>query len=116
MKALKFAHIAIHPKIVLPKNIANKQITKIPLDLLNKFIAEPNGLDIVELVEMIIVRRCRKCGCTERDCSQCIEKTGDACHWVEADLCSACVPSALRNVKKALTVKLSKVRTAKVGR
>ncbi len=36
------------------------------------------------------VRRCRVCGCTEIDCSQCIELTGVACHWVETDLCSRC--------------------------
>jgi PRTRC genetic system protein E len=36
-------------------------------------------------------RHCRVCGCTEEDCRQCIEKTGQPCHWVEADLCSACV-------------------------
>lgn len=34
---------------------------------------------------------CRKCGCTDDDCGQCVEKTGQACHWVEDDLCSACV-------------------------
>ncbi len=39
----------------------------------------------------VTVRKCRKCGCTEDDCSQCIEKTGQPCHWVEEDLCSACV-------------------------
>lgn len=37
------------------------------------------------------VRRCRVCGCTDDDCRQCIEKTGEPCHWVEKDLCSACV-------------------------
>jgi hypothetical protein len=37
-------------------------------------------------------RRCRICGCT--DCSPCIEKTGEPCYWVEADLCSACVEEA----------------------
>ncbi|MDR2964193.1 MAG: ParB/RepB/Spo0J family partition protein [Treponema sp.] len=37
------------------------------------------------------VRKCRICGCTEDDCSQCIEKTGGPCEWVEKDLCSACV-------------------------
>lgn len=36
-------------------------------------------------------RSCRLCGCTEADCSQCIAKTGTPCHWVERDLCSACV-------------------------
>ena len=36
------------------------------------------------------IRRCRVCGCTDDDCSQCIEKTGEPGHWVEDDLCSAC--------------------------
>lgn len=35
-------------------------------------------------------RSCRVCGCTDADCSACIERTGDPCFWVEADLCSAC--------------------------
>ena len=35
---------------------------------------------------------CRVCGCTEADCSGCVARTGSPCHWVEADLCSACVP------------------------
>lgn len=38
------------------------------------------------------VRTCRECGCTEDDCSGCIERTGVRCSWVEQDLCSACVP------------------------
>jgi hypothetical protein len=36
------------------------------------------------------IRRCRVCGCTDYDCHQCIEKTGQPCYWVEDDLCSAC--------------------------
>ena len=39
------------------------------------------------------VAACRQCGCTDADCSGCIERTGFACYWVEADLCSACVES-----------------------
>lgn len=35
-------------------------------------------------------RSCRACGCTDLNCSACIARTGTACHWVEADLCSAC--------------------------
>ena len=35
-------------------------------------------------------RKCRVCGCTDGDCRQCVEKTGNPCHWVESDLCSAC--------------------------
>jgi hypothetical protein len=36
-------------------------------------------------------RSCRICGCTDRDCRQCVEKTGSPCSWVSEDLCSACV-------------------------
>ncbi len=35
-------------------------------------------------------QKCRVCGCTDLNCSQCIEKTGKPCYWVEEDLCSAC--------------------------
>jgi hypothetical protein len=41
-------------------------------------------------------RACRVCGCTDLDCRGCIEKTGIPCHWVEEDLCSACVSSKRR--------------------
>ena len=34
-------------------------------------------------------RACRVCGCTEHDA--CVDLFGGPCHWVEADLCSACV-------------------------
>jgi hypothetical protein len=37
-------------------------------------------------------RKCRICGCTDDDCSQCIERTGEPCHWVDQNLCSACKP------------------------
>lgn len=32
---------------------------------------------------------CRLCGCTESDA--CISRRGQPCHWVEENLCSACV-------------------------
>jgi hypothetical protein len=38
-----------------------------------------------------MIRTCRVCGCTDYDCSQCVEKTGQPCYWVEEDLCSVCV-------------------------
>ncbi len=34
--------------------------------------------------------KCRVCGCTQEDCSQCIEASGQPCHWVDEDLCSRC--------------------------
>ncbi len=55
------------------------------------------------------LRVCRHCGCHDDDCSACIERTGLPCHWVEADLCSACQPQfhvrllALRLLLPALT-------------
>lgn len=36
------------------------------------------------------LHQCRICGCTDDDCTGCIAKTGQPCHWVEPDLCSAC--------------------------
>lgn len=52
----------------------------------------------VEVVEQLMAEHdgatCRVCGCTDEDCSQCIEKTGEPCRWVEADLCSACAGGA----------------------
>ncbi len=35
---------------------------------------------------------CRVCGCTDENCSECIEATGEPCKWVEPNLCSRCVP------------------------
>ncbi len=52
-------------------------------------------------------QRCRICGCTELDCSQCIAKTGHPCHWIEDDLCSACMPDPTapleQHIRDALT-------------
>lgn len=33
---------------------------------------------------------CQVCGCTDEDCSQCVELTGRPCVWSADDLCSAC--------------------------
>ncbi len=40
------------------------------------------------------VRRCRRCGCTDTDCRECVRRTGEPCHWVASDLCSACTGPA----------------------
>lgn len=42
--------------------------------------------------EMPPLGRCRECGCTDLDCSEYVERTGEPCYWVEDDLCSACTP------------------------
>ena len=51
---------------------------------LNKFLAGDKDRSIKP------ERTCRVCGCTDEDCRQCIEKTGESCSWVAEDLCSAC--------------------------
>lgn len=33
---------------------------------------------------------CIQCGCTEQDCAECVEATGQACHWVAPGKCSRC--------------------------
>ncbi|MEK7256101.1 MAG: hypothetical protein AAB316_15225 [Bacteroidota bacterium] len=33
---------------------------------------------------------CRRCGCTDDDCSQCFEAQGEPCYWIEPELCSRC--------------------------
>lgn len=33
---------------------------------------------------------CISCGCSDWNCTQCIDKTGEPCYWAEQDLCSAC--------------------------
>ena len=51
----------------------------------------PCATDGLEAAE----RRCRACGCTDpRACVEMDIATGDCvpCHWVAADLCSACAP------------------------
>lgn len=41
------------------------------------------------------VRRCRHCGCTDDDCSECFARIGKPCCWIEKDLCSACASRGL---------------------
>ena len=73
--------------------------------VLNRCLALSNSLsEILKIDESKLMKRitdetptiigiCSKCGCTDDDCRQCIEKTGEPCHWVneEHSLCSACV-------------------------
>ena len=62
-----------------------------------RFGASRRGIPLKQLSErqQTPVRTCRVCQCTDDDCSGCIARTGKACHWVEPDLCSACVTPAM---------------------
>ncbi len=33
---------------------------------------------------------CRGCGCTDDNCMECVELTGEPCYWISPGLCSAC--------------------------
>lgn len=52
-------------------------------------------------------KTCKQCGCTEHDCSDCIERTGRPCYWV-GEVCSACVEAVTEEEMKAETMILSK--------
>ena len=55
---------------------------------------------------------CRVCGCTDDDCSGCVERTGEPCAWVKADLCSACDPDTARRLAR---IALEILRTVNRG-
>ncbi len=38
---------------------------------------------------------CKYCGCTNIDCTQCIQRTGEPCYWAKKDICSACYDNKL---------------------
>jgi uncharacterized protein YodC (DUF2158 family) len=52
---------------------------------------ELKGLDRLGLAcAELASNKCRVCGCTDFNCSSCVERTGQPCSWIEPDLCSAC--------------------------
>lgn len=57
-------------------------------------IGAPGSVD-PDAIEVARLQTCRVCGCTDDDCQQCIEATGQPCRWVEPDLCSRCVPTVV---------------------
>lgn len=34
--------------------------------------------------------KCKECGCTDANCSQCVESSGKPCRWVGPNRCSRC--------------------------
>ena len=74
------------------------------------------GIDLEEIRKELSVAKakpgpgvCRVCGCTDDNCSQCVEKTGEPCYWVEPDLCSACAtPEQLKAFAEKAGAKSSK--------
>lgn len=63
--------------------------------------AEPTGL------------QCSKCGCTDEDCRQCIERTGEPCSWVQLEpdpICSACFDEQLIDITDEGRAALARAR------
>lgn len=90
MKAQKLFDLANREMpLTISKRIAQLNVSDLKIKDLNQ-IAKANSVDPIDLVVQIYERRCRKCGCTQSDCSHCIEKTGRPCSWVGENLCSAC--------------------------
>lgn len=66
---------------------------------------------------------CRLCSCTEANCARCVERTGEACHWVDdaRTLCSACEQLAkqglglLGGIPTKMQQRLSKAGYHQVG-
>jgi RNA polymerase-binding transcription factor DksA len=89
------------PKEILIRNVIIKRIKPTP---------DHPSSTIENKTEAENVRTCRICGCTDDDCRQCIEKTGKPCHWIDADLCSACEEEAMEQSESEMPLQLSKVR------
>ena len=53
-----------------------------------------SGPELDALVDQLIATphlgKCGRCGCTDENCSGCVERSGRPCHWVGPNLCSAC--------------------------
>jgi hypothetical protein len=64
----------------------------VPVEKLKEWGYDVSGvLDIG--TEVLDEQVCRECGCTNDDCSGCIDRTGQVCYWIEDDLCSVCQPT-----------------------
>lgn len=60
------------------------------------------------------LERCSVCDCTEQDCSQCVERTGEPCHWTGPGLCSACAERMVPSARKPARVRPSSARGRRV--
>ena len=53
-----------------------------------------HAAELESLVDQLLATphlgKCGRCGCTDDNCSGCVERSGHPCHWVGPNLCSAC--------------------------
>jgi len=57
-------------------------------------------------------QKCRVCGCTEEDCTQCVEAQGTPCYWVDIDLCSRCFNEMNKDIKEKVTITINDLKAA----
>jgi PRTRC genetic system protein E len=88
--AIKASEEFIHSNAEKVKAEAEEQKAKRHTPAPKRKKSDPKGQQS-DPADTETVPKCRECGCTEDNCTQCVEKTGKPCHWVETDLCSACV-------------------------
>jgi hypothetical protein len=87
MTVRKFIELAFKdkaPDAIFNYRLLSRDIMKVSIDKLVP-VANHYGLDSRIFLMEVIKLRCRVCGCTDDDCSQCIEKTGGPCTWVEEE-------------------------------
>jgi hypothetical protein len=58
---------------------------------------------------LVLRGECRFCGCTDRDCSACIAKTGEPCCWIDEahTVCSRCVDEFHTEIRDDLSPQCS---------
>ncbi len=65
---------------------ANNRIRYFPGGIVGLLTAQ----EIKERTRDASIGTCRQCGCTDHDCTQCVQENGFPCYWAEPDLCSRC--------------------------
>ncbi len=65
-------------------------LSNLPVEASHRRTSSELQHPLADALGLLAMPTCRVCGCTDHDCSQCAERTGEPCHWVEPDLCSAC--------------------------
>ncbi len=73
---------ASHAEVILIDRLCEVMAEAIPVAMLQ-------GIDGQPLLPSLLGQVCRHCGCSQRNA--CFP----ACHWVEADLCSACAEAEM---------------------
>ena len=90
-KIQKVLNLEISPEQFL-SNCSEIELMETQLLLQSKKYQDKiNDSEAIAIEDLTKIRSCRVCGCTDKDCTQCIEKTGSPCYWVAKDLCSACM-------------------------